>query len=297
MGKSDVAHPTLAKGSGATVAGRCSRQMAGPADVIAGLGPEGDTVAPDEGGVDPGDTRARVNVSSDDKAEAMTPHAPFTASGPLDCEGLISCLIPSGSPFLVHHDGLRQSFCRVGVHRRRTHRTGEAGVTSRCRRSRTMLSLVFGAMFGAMAITSGPVHASQPVREPFDDVFSFEVDDLCDFAIMVDAHLEGANTFYVDGNDTLRRISVHVREQDTFSANGTVLVGLPFRFNQEILFDANGVVEHAFASGIVEWVPLPDGTTYHAAGRIDFVLHGTNYVIVPDWGTPVDVGRFCNAFQ
>ena len=119
----------------------------------------------------------------------------------------------------------------------------------------------FLAKLSVPTITSGPVHVLQPVREPFDVDSSFAVDDLCDFPIMVDAHLEGTNAFYVDHSETLRRISVHVREQDTFSANGTVLVGLPFRFNQEILFDENGVVEHAYASGVVEWVPLPDGTT------------------------------------
>ena len=284
MEGSDVSRRNLWQGGCAMVAGLSSRQVSGPAYVPAGLSPEGDNPASDGGRADPGDIGPpEAEVPWDDNAELIPPDAQNITGKLLNLQMLNSCVTPSENFCRVKHHRVLQSCCHVGDRRRQRQRAVKP-VAGRHRLSRTTLSLVFGAVFAVLTITSGPVHASQPVREAFDVDSSFVVDDLCDFPIMVDAHFEGTNVFYVDHSDTLRRISVHVREQDTFSANGTVLVGLPFRFNQEILFDENGVVEHAYASGVVEWVPLPDGTIYHAAGRIDFVLHGTNYVIVPGLG-------------
>jgi hypothetical protein len=68
------------------------------------------------------------------------------------------------------------------------------------------------------------------------------------------------------------RIKDHVVEQDVFSANDETLTGLPFTFNIQVLFE-DGEVTHVYASGLVERVPLPDGTVFLSAGRLDFAAH------------------------
>src|SRR5262249_54436714 len=45
----------------------------------------------------------------------------------------------------------------------------------------------------------------------------------------------------------LTRIFVHEVEQDTYTANGRTLVGTPFTFNEQVLFDSSGNVTHDFA--------------------------------------------------
>ena len=64
-----------------------------------------------------------------------------------------------------------------------------------------------------------------------------------------------------------QRIQIHVVEQDVFTANGQTLTGLPFTFNIRVLFE-DGEVTHVYASGLVERVPLPDGTVFLSPGRL-----------------------------
>ena len=84
-------------------------------------------------------------------------------------------------------------------------------------------------------------------------------------------------------------------EQDVFSADDQSLTGLPFTFNIQVLFE-DGEVTHVYASGLVERVPLPDGTVFLSAGRLDFAAHpGSDFRIVPDVGRSGDVAAFCAA--
>ena len=58
----------------------------------------------------------------------------------------------------------------------------------------------------------------------------------------------------------------------------------------------DGEVTHVYASGLVERVPLPDGTVFLSAGRLDFAAHpGSEFRIVPDVGRSGNVAAFCAA--
>jgi hypothetical protein len=70
-------------------------------------------------------------------------------------------------------------------------------------------------------------------------------------------------------------------------ARRSALTGLPFTFNVTWLYE-RGVLAHVYADGVEEKVPLPDGSLFISAGRVDFVAHGSTAFIPPDHGGTVD---------
>jgi hypothetical protein len=141
--------------------------------------------------------------------------------------------------------------------------------------------------------------ADRPTVIPFEGfTFSIVVTDLCAFPINVDGTIGGTETDYVDESGALTRIFVHEVEQDTYTANGRTLVGTPFTFNEQVLFDSSGNVTHDFASGLVEKIPLADGSLFISAGRLDFTQHpGVQFILSPDMGHTGDLAAFCAALS
>ena len=141
--------------------------------------------------------------------------------------------------------------------------------------------------------------ADRPTRIPFEGLTASGVlTDVCAFPINVDATFSGTETDFVDQSGALTRIFIHQVEQDTFTANGRTLVGIPFTFNIEILFDSDGNVTHVFSSGLFETIPLPDGSLFISAGRADFTLHpGAAFLLSPDMGNPGNLAGFCAALS
>jgi hypothetical protein len=155
-----------------------------------------------------------------------------------------------------------------------------------------LLSLLALSMTGVLA---HPAAAVQPTRVPIDETNTIVVEDICSFPVTITATLVGTETTFYDQSGDVTRIQIHVVEQDVFSANGESLTGLPFTFNIQVLFE-DGEVTHVYASGLVERVPLPDGTVFLSAGRLDFAAHpGSDFRIVPDVGRSGDVAAFCAA--
>jgi hypothetical protein len=89
---------------------------------------------------------------------------------------------------------------------------------------------------------------------------------------------------------------MHVVEQDTFTANGTTIVGLPFTFSMQFHYDSGGNLTHMYVNGVFERIPLPDGSLFISAGRVDFVDHGVpGFILSPDHGNPGNLAAFCAA--
>jgi hypothetical protein len=69
----------------------------------------------------------------------------------------------------------------------------------------------------------------------------------------------------------------------------------------QILFDSAGAVTRHVTQGAGVRVPLPDGSVFLTAGRIDwFVKPGypyIDYVLVPDNGATVNLEGFCAALE
>jgi hypothetical protein len=162
------------------------------------------------------------------------------------------------------------------------------------RRFRLLILLSLLAL-SATGILAHPAAAVEPTREPIDDTIISEVTDICSFPVTIAATIVGTETTFFDESGEVTRLQIHVVEQDVFSADGETLTGLPFTFNLQVLFE-DGEVTHVYASGVVERVPLPDGTVFLSAGRLDFAAHpGAEFRIVPDVGRSGDVAAFCAA--
>ena len=158
-----------------------------------------------------------------------------------------------------------------------------------------LLILLSLLTLSATGVLAHPAAAIEPTRVPIDQTDTFEVQDICSFPVTITATIVGTETTFYDQSGEITRIQVHIVEQDVFSADGESLTGLPFTFNIQVLFE-DGEVTHVYASGLVERVPLPDGTVFLSAGRLDFAAHpGAEFRIVPDVGRSGDVAAFCAA--
>jgi len=119
---------------------------------------------------------------------------------------------------------------------------------------------------------------------------------VCAFDVNVDSVVTGFEIDYFDKDGNLVRAEVHQVEQDTFSANGKTLTGLPFTFNLHVRFDENGDATAVVATGVAEKIILPDGSLFVSAGWLDFADHpGVGFVISPDRGNPGNIAGFCAA--
>ena len=162
------------------------------------------------------------------------------------------------------------------------------------RRFRRLILLTLLTL-SATGVLAHPAAAVAPTREPFDATTIIVDEDICSFPITITATQVGTETTFYDQSGNVTRIHVHIVEQDVFSANGKSLTGLPYTFNIDVRFE-DGEVTHVYASGVVARVPLPDGTMFLSAGRVDFQAHpGSEFLIVPDFGRSGDVAAFCAA--
>jgi hypothetical protein len=166
---------------------------------------------------------------------------------------------------------------------------------SRMMRRLGLLALLSLLALSATGVLAHPAAAIEPTRVPIDDTIISEVTDICSFPVTITATVVGTETTFYDQNGEVTRQQIHVVEQDVFSTDDQSLTGLPFTFNIQVLFE-DGEVTHVYASGLVERVPLPDGTVFLSAGRLDFVAHPeSEFRIVPDVGRSGDVAAFCAA--
>ena len=163
---------------------------------------------------------------------------------------------------------------------------------------RRFLSSVAAAVLATAAFAQTAA-AAEPTREDISSTDTAVLADVCSFPVTVQATVTGTETTFFDQTGNITRIQIHVVEQDVFSANGRTLVGLPFTFNLQVLFDPDsGEVTHAFASGVTERVPLPGGDLFLTAGRLDFAAHpGEPFIIQPDVGAQGNLEGFCAALS
>ena len=146
-------------------------------------------------------------------------------------------------------------------------------------------------------LSSGVAFADKPVREVYTDEQTYVVKDLCAFPVTVNSSFSKTTQMtFTDKDGVVTRIAFHIVEQDVFTANGKTLAGLPYRFNSQLLFD-HGKLVHGYASGVVVRVPLPDGTVFRTAGRVDFVARGADFIVLPDTGTPGSADALCAALS
>ncbi len=154
------------------------------------------------------------------------------------------------------------------------------------------LAFVFAVLVAAVT-SAGTAAAPPPTREPFDISGSETIENLCSFPVTLAFHLFGTQTTFFNQEGEVRMVLAHVTEQDVFSANGKTISGVPFTNQQKAVFDETGELIHVYAAGLVEKVPLPDGTLFISAGRFDFVAHNFEAVFTPDVGVSGDIEALC----
>lgn len=160
------------------------------------------------------------------------------------------------------------------------------------------LTAVFLVAVGAVIFAFSAL-ADRPTMTTFEGLtFSNVLTDVCAFPVNVESTDSGTEIDYRDQSGALTRIFFHQVEQDTFTANGRTLVGTPYTFNAEELFDSDGNVTHVYTDGLVETIRLPDGSLFISAGRTDFTQHpGVGFVLSPDMGNSGNLAAFCAALS
>lgn len=160
---------------------------------------------------------------------------------------------------------------------------------------RGFLATIVGAALAIAALA--PIAAAvEPTREDFSFSDTAVLADVCPFPVTVELTGTGTETVFFDKEGNVTRVQAHVVEQDVFTANGKTLVGLPFRFNFQILIDPEtGEATNVFASGVFSRVPLPGGDFFLTAGRADFIANGESFLIQPDVGAQGNIAGFCAA--
>lgn len=164
------------------------------------------------------------------------------------------------------------------------------------KRSTASLVVVSGAAIGLAVFA--PMAAADPPTITQSTLSETSVlTDACSFPITVDSAGSVVLTEFFDQSGLLIRASAHLKEQDTFSANGKSLTGVQYSNEVEATFDSSGNITQQFGEGVVEKVPLPDGSFFFSAGRFNFVAGGPDFTLTPDTGATVNLAGFCAALS
>jgi hypothetical protein len=147
-------------------------------------------------------------------------------------------------------------------------------------------ALAFGAVNAPISSASAdrPEHASRTVTSISNT--------LCDFPVTVTSQQTGFIITSADGST----LFFHIVEQDSFSANGRTLTSLPYTSNGHLNYGADGSIASYSATGVLMRVPISEGVTFRAAGRLDFLNgNGDSFLWLPDSGGSQNQDAFCSA--
>lgn len=153
------------------------------------------------------------------------------------------------------------------------------------RRFITKASLMGAALFASVMLAIPSATAAPPVKS-YDDPSAGDFDMIIEgIPVHVDYIMKSTTILYFDNSGAFVRAFQHIVEQDTFTGpNGNPLVSEPYTFNFEFKFDSAGNL-HTYVSGVLTRVPLPDGTVFTSAGRVDWFDHpDTGYLLFADHG-------------
>jgi hypothetical protein len=151
-----------------------------------------------------------------------------------------------------------------------------------------------------LCVLSAPnvASAARPVRDSFTAEFSNTVTGICEFPVTVGSTLAVTETDFFDNSGIQTSSHFAITETDVFTANGNTLTGLPYHTSLRAVLDPSDSTHQlsAVATGVQSRIPLPDGSTFLSAGRIDFVGHPDEmFVLTPDTGRSGDIAGFCAA--
>ena len=140
------------------------------------------------------------------------------------------------------------------------------------------------------SIAASPAAADSPTHGM--DIFTgyLEYTDGCTFTIYEKYTQNYTYTDFFDKNGTWTWTIAHITEVSTYTANGKTLISLPYKYEWKIVADSNGNLTHLYMMGVQLKVPLPDGSVFFSAGRLDWLNPTT-----PLKGTTKNLAGFCAA--
>ncbi len=155
--------------------------------------------------------------------------------------------------------------------------------------------VVLMLVLGATGISTSVALAAQPVKYDFSFTASDTFTDYCSFPVTVEATFTGTGSEYYDKDGALTMVIYQIVQQDTFTANGKALSGMPYRYMLPITFDSAGNITGFYNNGVVEKIRLPDGSLFFSAGRTDTTDNPYTFFLIPDKGRIGDQIAFCAA--
>jgi hypothetical protein len=163
-----------------------------------------------------------------------------------------------------------------------------------------------GLMFSLAVLTASVVAAicASAASANSADHFSFgpgsgseTISGFCPFDLTLNFTFSGSGTAFFDQSGNLIMEQDNLTEQDTFSANGKSLTGMPYTTNTTFTFDSSGNLTGATGNGVLEKVPLPDGSLFIGAGTVNLLSVTSNFVFAPDHGAFQNMAGFCAALS
>jgi hypothetical protein len=148
--------------------------------------------------------------------------------------------------------------------------------------------------FSAIGFSASTVFAAAPVSYEYPAETFASIEDMCPFHIDLHSTFQVRDTYFLDKNGVATMEIVHATGVDTFTANGKTLTGLPYTLNIFWTFDQSGNL-HVYTAGVITRVPLPDGSTFFAAGRVDASANPFAIYFTPDSGHSTNVAALCAA--
>jgi hypothetical protein len=158
---------------------------------------------------------------------------------------------------------------------------------------------LFAALVVPAAFAGQTTHGTATIT---NRTYNDPAGDICPFAITIHYNMSIQYTDFYDQSGRVVGENDHVTGQNSYSANGKTLVGDPFTYEQiyKAAYDSSGSLYQTsvVGTGQAEKVPLPDGSVFYSAGRIDylsptFIEHG--WIIVVNSGLSGNVAGFCAA--
>ena len=120
------------------------------------------------------------------------------------------------------------------------------------------LGILLTLLIASLALVSTAA-ATAPVTSHGELQNDYTLIGVCDFPIAVHSTTSRDRIRFYDDSGTPTMFILHDTEQDTFTANGKTLIGEPYNFNWQVLFE-NGVPTAIHVNGRVQKLILPDGT-------------------------------------
>src|SRR5262245_41787553 len=103
---------------------------------------------------------------------------------------------------------------------------------------------VLAAVGFSVALMAPAVMASAPTKSEFTFPSTDPLTGVCPFEVTVDSIVNLTLLDFVDSTGAITRENGHVVEQNTFSANGKSLTGLPHTFELVATLDSSGAFTH-----------------------------------------------------